>query len=256
MRILAQLLLSLVFLTRLPLPSFVHEWLGRRDIRLAESAWSFPLIGGFIGLVAAGAMLGLGYIGVPVGLQILVALGVGIILSGALHEDGFADFFDGLGVYDKGRALEVMHDSRVGSFGALALIFSFCWRGIALYELSLLGSHGGYLALGLFLSHVGGRGFMAGLLFLPMARTDGLASKAGRAGLFGVIVALSISALIFIGLLPLYEALICLAVTGVCVVVLGIVAMHRYGGMTGDIYGAGEQVGEMAVLGALVSCLT
>ena len=119
MRFIFHIFQAIGFFTRLPLPTFFFQ----RAFSLSETCWCWPLVGTLIGGVVYGVMSLLLILNVPVGLVILAGLGIGIVLTGALHEDGLADFCDGLGVADKARALEVMKDSQVGSFGALALFF-------------------------------------------------------------------------------------------------------------------------------------
>ncbi len=218
---------------------------------LASTVWCFPIIGAFIGSVLWGFVLFLDSLGVPFHLQCIAVLVLGICVTGALHEDGFADFFDGLGVYDRKRALEVMREAQVGSFGALALLVSFAWRGVALFELGSV-----YLVgLSLLLTHIGARGLMALMLLLPLARSDGLAVSSGKATWFTVLFALAFSGAVFFALLPWFVALMAFLISGAGLLLISLIAQRRYGGLTGDVYGAGEQVCEMLMLGVFASLL-
>lgn len=233
------ILLCFQFLTRIPLPRFSLD-----KISLAATAWCFPVVGGVIGGMLWGGLLALDWLGVSFHLQVVAVLVLGLCLTGALHEDGLADFFDGLGVYDRARALEVMRDSQVGSFGALALLVSFAFRGVALVELGSV-----YLVgLSLLLAHMGARGMMAVLLLFPRARTDGLAVSCGAPNWVSVFFALAFCVAVFFVLLPWHVAALAFLVAGAGALIISLIAMRRYSGLTGDIYGAGEQVSEILLL--------
>ena len=111
--------LALMLLTRLPVGRLKDP-----VPSLAEARWAYPLVGLVIGAIAwvahhGALMLGLGPLPAA-----LVALGAMVLVTGALHHDGLADFADGLGGgRDPDHRLEIMRDSRIGSYGALALIF-------------------------------------------------------------------------------------------------------------------------------------
>lgn len=250
MLLLKHIFLCFQFLTRLPL-SFVSPRF-MTGVSVSSTVWCFPIVGAFIGAVLWGCVWCLNQLGVPFSLQCLAALIAGILLTGALHEDGLADFCDGLGVYDRARALEVMREAQVGSFGALALLVSFAWRGLALYELGSVE----LLGLCLLLTHMGARALMGGLLIFPLARSDGLASHSGRASWVQVLMALILMVAVFVVFLPPFIALIAILVSMLGVGLIVLIALRRYGGFTGDIYGAGEQVAEMLLLLSFATLLT
>src|SRR5260370_31222021 len=111
------LLAATAFLTRIPMP--------RRDTRasLARAYRAFPLVGVGIGATIGGLYLLMLRIGLPTIAAAALALGAGAMLTGALHEDGFADLADGFGRRrDQAAKLDVMRDSRLGTYGALALL--------------------------------------------------------------------------------------------------------------------------------------
>lgn len=105
------------FLTRLPTPA----WTGWEAGRLDRATPHFVLVGGLIGAACGAVHLMASVLLVPP-LAAILAIGTGIVLTGALHEDGLADFADGLGARDSGRALAIMKDSHVGAFGVVALV--------------------------------------------------------------------------------------------------------------------------------------
>ncbi|WP_181180926.1 adenosylcobinamide-GDP ribazoletransferase, partial [Paracoccus sp. FO-3] len=117
-RLLAQAALALVWLTRLP----VGRLLPASPPTLAQAAWAFPLVGLAVGFIGA-AVLGLAALaGLPGMVAALLAVGAMILATGALHEDGLADCADGSGGATRERRLEIMRDSRIGSYGVLALV--------------------------------------------------------------------------------------------------------------------------------------
>ena len=110
--------LAVHFLTRIPTPFDI----GYSPERLRDANRYYPLVGGVIGSVAALAFF-LSDLALPTLIAVLIATAATALLTGAFHEDGLADTFDGIsGGYDRARSLEIMHDSRIGTFGALALI--------------------------------------------------------------------------------------------------------------------------------------
>jgi adenosylcobinamide-GDP ribazoletransferase len=125
---LADLQVALGFLTRLPVGAVGS---------LGNAAWTFPLVGLIVGVIAALVFWIARGLSLPHEVAALLAVGTAIALTGALHEDGLADAADGLGGAHGGkRALEIMKDSRIGSYGALALGFSLLLRAGALAELA------------------------------------------------------------------------------------------------------------------------
>ncbi len=111
---------SLAFLTRVPLPSFLFS----DGVSTDRAVWAFPVVGALIG-VAVGALLSLlsGFGFHPFAVAVVV-VAAGLLITGALHEDGLADVADGLGGGDPARRREIMKDSRLGAFGVLALVLT------------------------------------------------------------------------------------------------------------------------------------
>jgi len=233
------------FMTRLPV--------GAVEGDLAAASWAFPLAGLLVGGVAA---LIYGF-AIDLGLSALIAAALavasGLLLTGALHEDGLADFADSLGV--RGGVTErlaAMRASGIGSFGTLALVFSVLLRVAALA--ALVGPAG--VGPALLAAHAGARALLPWAMHgQPRARTDGLAVGAGRpsgktavAGLLIGLVILLLAAGPLRGGIAALAALLALLILPL--------ARRRLGGITGDVLGAVEQLAEIAILLALVATRT
>ena len=150
-------LLSPQFFTRLPVDGRLAAWVGYSPAMLRASAAHFPGVGWLLGAVLAGldtlllAALPPG----PMATLVVAALGcaASLLLTGAFHEDGLADVADGLGgSSERQRALEIMKDSRVGAFGAIAVATALLLRVALLAQLAALGSAA--LVAGVFLAQV------------------------------------------------------------------------------------------------------
>jgi adenosylcobinamide-GDP ribazoletransferase len=229
------------FLTRLPVPWAVNP-------RGAKASWAWPLAGAVVGaLAAAGASLAL-WAGLPPNVAAALALAVQALATGALHEDGLADSADGLwGGATRARRLEIMRDSRIGSYGAVALVLSVLIRWSALSALFATGFVWGPLIAAGALSRWP---LLALLWALPPAREGGLSRLIGRPEtatlVLGGVAALLVGALAGEVLSP---ALAVLAVT----LAWGLLIRARLGGQTGDTCGAAQQLAEMAALLALLA---
>jgi len=150
-------LLSLQFFTRIPVTGRLADWVGFSPAMLRASAGHFPGVGVLVGALVAAFTALLLFVLPPTGSTPLVvaALGtaLGVLLTGAFHEDGLADVFDGLGgSAERDRALVIMKDSRVGAFGAIAVMLALLCK-VAL--LALLGAVSAPLMVAaLFAAHV------------------------------------------------------------------------------------------------------
>lgn len=236
----AQAQLALMLLTRLPAGR-----LSDPAPTIGASVWAFPLAGLAVGGLAALTLAAALAFGLPPALAAGLALVVQVASTGALHEDGLADLADGLwGGRTVERRLEIMRDSRIGSYGALALILSIGLRWQALAVIAATP----FAPLALIALAMTSRVAPAALLAtLPPARADGMGRTAtgasGKAVLIGAALAL-LPALA----LPAMGAMLAVQL-GLC---LGLarLAKARLGGQTGDVLGASQQLAEIG--GALV----
>lgn len=243
---------ALRFFSRLPIPGDTETRDFGRSLRLAPLAGALLGLGGGLVFVAALSLR------LPATAAALLALGSSALATGALHEDGLADIADGFGGgFSRERKLEIMKDSRIGAFGAVALILSFGLRASALAALAatpfralLVLAAAGALSRGACL---------APLALLPPARADGAGRAAsGDAGaVLRVAVALAaplafVPALGGFGLAPCFSALV---LAGVATLGLCALARAQIGGQTGDVAGATQQVVEIVVLLAFAAAV-
>ena len=181
----------------------------------------------------------------------LIAIVTMIVLTGALHEDGLADTADGLGAgSDRDKALAIMADSRIGSFGALALMIALLARLIALAPMWEIRQVMAVLIAAAMTS----RAMIPVVMLLqPSAKAGGLAAAAGRPEPVRVMIGLFIAIAATVGLLPLPTAVTALATAAGLSVLLAAWLGRRLGGCTGDTLGAVQQTAEIAFLFAIVS---
>ena len=251
-RQIALFLVAVQFLTRLPVPTlrnFQPDW-------TARSARYFPLVGALVGLLCAGVFVAASQVWSGV-LPALLAVATGVLVTGAFHEDGLADAFDGLGGgQTPARRLEIMKDSRIGTFGALALGLTLAIKIAALAELPIwLG------ALSLVAAHAGGRAAaVIAMRLLPYAGdrdqmkvkpvADGVTTREVFAGL-----AFAILALIPLILVAPLAAMAAIMVGGLLATIIARMASRLIGGWVGDTLGATEQLFEIGFLLTLAGIL-
>ncbi|WP_084421765.1 adenosylcobinamide-GDP ribazoletransferase [Henriciella litoralis] len=246
---LAKLGLAIQFLTRIPLP--IEP--GYTPERMAGTPAYYPLVGAMIGGVCAGGFW-LASLGLPAGVSVVIALGVGLLLTGAFHEDGLADTFDGVGGgLTRETALLIMKDSRIGTYGTAALVVVLLLKAAALAAMP-----GAVVIVALVAGHALSR--LSAVLVIATSRyvREEGTGKPVAAGLSlgALCVACLTGALTiaFWSLLQPFSAILC----GLGGLVIGHVLMRlvfepKLGGYTGDTLGAVQQVSETGFyLGLLV----
>ena len=242
LRLPGDLLSAFALLTRLPLPN--HRGTG------AGSAWAWPLVGAVLGACGAALASGALWLGVTPGVTAVLVLALGAMLTGGLHEDGLSDTADGLfGGWTRDRRLEIMKDSRVGSYGVLALVLVTLARWSALTALLVYGDHWAALVATGAISRAPMALVMA---LLPNARGSGLSHATGRPAPGVAVVALGLATGLALAVLG-WSALGPLVVAAGIMVVLSVVALRKIGGQTGDILGALQQLVEAGCLTALAA---
>ena len=239
----ADFLLAWTVLTRVVLP---RGWFPASHPPLARSLWCFPVIGALTG-AGGGALYGvLVELGLPVGLAALWCLGGLMLATGALHEDGLADVADGFGGgRDPAQKLSIMRDSRIGSYGVLALLLSVGLRATAIT--ALRDPHSVFTAL-LAAGALGRGAILVVLALIPPARMDGLAASLRELQRPVLGVGLALAGLAALAALSAQAALAASAVSGLCGFGAARIARGQVGGHTGDVLGAAEQVTQCAVL--------
>jgi adenosylcobinamide-GDP ribazoletransferase len=244
------LLLALSLLSRLPLPEPErHDW-----SRQAQAVWAYPLAGAALGGMACLAGLLGQVMGLPSALVALVTLAVLIIASGAMHEDGLADCADGFwGGWTPERRLEIMKDSRIGTYGMIAIVLSLIARWAALW---LLWQAGVTVAVPAILSAamLSRAGMPVLMARLPHARADGLSRGIGRAPGSGVWLGIAVA--LGAGLLLIGTGVIIAGLwAGLALAGWAALARRKIGGQTGDVLGASQQILEITVLLVLLVLL-
>ena len=245
-RALDQLRFAMMMLTRLPVGQ-----LSDPVPSLAQSAWAFPLVGAVTGSLGWAVLVALSQIGLSAMLAALLALAAMIWVTGALHEDGLADVADGLGGgRDREACLEIMRDSRIGSYGVVALVLVLGLKATALAE--LLSQDSAALWASVVFVAIASRALMlAVLILLPPARPDGLghtaAGPAPLALLPGVAVLVASGGLIGVAgiAVVLVMALAAIAMAGL--------AHRRINGQTGDVLGGVQNLSETIGLVAVAT---
>lgn len=248
---------AISFLSRLPVPD---RFFAGHDGSLSKTAAAFPLAGLLIALPSA-CILALSLtLGAAPTLAALLTIAVHVVITGALHEDGLSDTADGLGGgHDRDKALTIMKDSRIGTYGALALILSIALRTTALATLCIPGSVAPAIAAWLAAASLS-RGLMVWhWSMLPTARTDGVASRAGAPGIPVANLALALGGALAIALgwlaLPLAALLTALIASGILSYGFTAHIRQRLGGQTGDTIGACQQFAEIGFLATLAIAL-
>lgn len=235
--------LALGFFTRLPVKSVTGS--------LGEAARAFPLAGLVVGLIGALVYFVAMEIGLSGLLAALLAVAATGIVTGALHEDGWADVCDALGA--RGgveKRLEILRDSRLGSYGGLALIFSTSIKVAAIANLGAPELVAGAMVA----SHTLARGVLPLVMArMTLARSNGLAVDAGRPSQAAANWSLTIALLIAVVAVAPIAALVALLAALAATWLVAKLAQKKFGGYTGDVLGAVEQVAEMAILINLVT---
>lgn len=246
---------ALRFLTRLPLPRFGPRDHPERPPGLARRPWPLVVAGGIIGLATALLLLAANAIGMPALVIAALAATLLVLATGALHEDGLADTFDGFGGGATAeRRLEIMRDSRIGTFGAAAVASALILRTTTLA--TLLAAHPAAAAAALVgASAVARAGAVAILALLPPARPRGLGAGVGRPSPKGFAVSAVIAGVI--ALLAGFVAhvwlatFVGLAVAAAAIYLIAALSGRMIGGQTGDVAGAAAVLAE---IGFLVGC--
>lgn len=242
---------AFVFLTRVPVGGFPYaaeEW-------QRSSAW-FPLVGLVVGTVCAAVS----WLAAPLGpwVAAITVLVASILLTGAFHEDGLADTADALGgAHDRAKIFVILKDSRIGAFGALALVVSIAFR------LVLLAGLAGVAPAALILAHCLARLGPVWLMVAMPYVTDAAAknrriTRAGPAqGVLATATGVAVAGGVVLpsGAIDATAALAAFAAMALATAFCGWRFRARADGVTGDFLGAAEQVNEIVILFTILAVL-
>ncbi|MCB1498494.1 MAG: adenosylcobinamide-GDP ribazoletransferase [Bauldia sp.] len=241
---------STAFLTRLP-----PDWIGSPAQAMPDfrrAARVFPLVGALVGAVGGAVLLLAAWLHLPPLLAAGLAVLATVAFTGALHEDGLADTADGFGGAGSAqRRLEIMDDSRIGTFGVIAVVFSLLLRVAALTSLIALGPF--RAALALVAAEALSRAAMVRFWeSLPAAKPGGLASDTGPPDHQATVIALVLGFLITLGLvwpaLGFWPAILAILLVSLATYMFARLSQDAIGGRTGDTLGACQQVALLAFL--------
>lgn len=250
-------LLAVQFLTRVPVPGTAALSGEQVRVGLGRSLVWFPVVGGLVGLTTAAVVLGASTWW-PAWVAVLLALVVEARLTGAFHEDAVADTCDALGGgTTRARTLEIMKDSRVGSYGALGLVLAVGLR-VALLTTLAATAGAGLVVAGVVASAALGRlGAVTVMRLVPPAdRPAGLSKDVGGRASGRTLAAASLLAVPFavpLAVLDPVGLLVGLVGSALLLVWWGRVLVRRLGGQTGDCLGAAVYGVQLVVLLAVTA---
>lgn len=233
---------ALQFFTRLPVP----RWVGFEPDWLHHASRYFPLVGLVVGMGAA-LVYWLAALVLPAPVAVLLSTAAGIYLTGAFHEDGFADACDGLGGgYTRERVLEIMKDSRIGAYGAIGIGLLLAVKCAALAHLPSAAT-----VAALLVAHPLSRLYAASLIWrMEYARAEGKAKPLAQqmsTGEFFIATLCCVPPLLLAGLsgwLAWPNLLAALVAMTLVTLWFARKLQRRLGGFTGDCLGAVQQLCE------------
>lgn len=258
MQLVEDVLVCLRFWSRLPTPVLAREKDPHGMPDFARVTRVLPIAGAIIGLTGALVFLAARALGLPGSIASGLALSALLIATGAFHEDGLADSADGLGGgMTRQRKLEIMKDSRIGTFGGAALVLSLGLRWAAL---TAIDAAQGWLAAAAAIVAIAALSRMIALIpavALEPARAEGAAQAAGAPSgpsfVIGMTLAIVLSGLLVIESSGAARWLAAVTCAILAAAVMTWIARRQIGGQTGDIAGASQQLAEIGFLLALAS---
>jgi adenosylcobinamide-GDP ribazoletransferase len=236
--------IAMQFFTRIPIPA----WVGFDPAWLHQASRYFPAVGWLVGIISA-AVYSVAILFWPPLVAVVMSTVAGIWLTGAFHEDGFADVCDGFGGgMTPERVLEIMKDSRVGAYGAIGICL------LLIFKICLLASlPAAYVVSALLIAHPLSRLAACSLIWrLEYARLEGkakpLAQHMSAAEFLIALVSVSVPVMLMLALklLPWTACLMGLLAMLAASVWLAALFVRRIGGYTGDCLGAVQQLAEVA----------
>lgn len=241
---------AMQFLTRIPIRG-VPDWAYEDGASRGKSFVFYPVVGVVVGAIGAStAWVSISVLHLPLMAATVLTVVSTAAVTGALHEDGLADVADGLGPHNREDALKAMRDSRIGSFGTIALWALLTIKAVAIGSLPI-----GSLFKAIIAAHVLSRWAPLPLsIALPYAQTTaGLGAKLASAlTVKSIVAATVIAGILIVPAVGPVRALHCALITLAITVLTGLFYRTKFGGVTGDCLGATNQIVEAAVLFAAV----
>jgi len=240
-------LTAVMYFTRIPCP----KWVDHSEEFLNKSAMYFPLIGWIVGGLSA-LILWLSAFIFPLSISIILSMISSVLITGAFHEDGFADVCDGFGGgWTKQKILEIMKDSRIGTYGVIGLILILSLKFSFLYHMN---PHIIYTAL--IASHSLSR--LAGVLIIFTGKYVRENENSKAKPLTKKLTALQFIIAAFFGIVPLFFFRNYIYLIMLIPVLLTYLYLTRYfkkwiGGYTGDCLGAVQQITEVIIYLSIVA---
>ncbi|MFZ4877243.1 adenosylcobinamide-GDP ribazoletransferase [Janthinobacterium sp. Mn2066] len=243
--------IALQFFTRLPIP----RWVGFEPDWLQHASRYFPLVGLAVAAISSAVYL-LASCFLPSTVAVLLAVAAGIYLTGAFHEDGFADMCDGFGGgYTRERVLEIMKDSRIGAYGAIGILCLLAIKCVALASLPPAA-----VVAALLIAHPLSRLAAVSLIWcMDYARDEGKAKPMAQSMSTGEFTIATVCGLLpaivcgILGIVAWSALLIAALVAAGAAWWLGRTCQRRIQGYTGDCLGAVQQVAEVLIYLAILS---
>ncbi|QQX79371.1 adenosylcobinamide-GDP ribazoletransferase [Shewanella sp. KX20019] len=235
--------IAMGFFTRIPMP----KWIEVDADKLNQASRYFGVVGSLIGALSALVYSVMLYWVSPT-IAIVFAMIASVLLTGGFHEDGLADTADGLGGgWTVEAKLNIMKDSRLGSYGALALVLALLLKWQLLSELALFDPSS--VSLALIIGHTLSRVAAASFIFSEQYVSDDASSKSKPLAMHQSVNELSVllaSGAVLLLLVTFIQAVV--LVCGLIIVRFGLARLFRkqIGGYTGDTLGAAQQVAELA----------
>ena len=236
---------ALMFYTRIPCPS----WVDHSEDRLNKATRYFPLIGWIVGCACACVLYVSTWI-FPISVSVVLSLIIGVLMTGAFHEDGLGDVCDGFGGgWTKSKILDIMKDSRMGAYGVIGLLLLFSLKIATL--ISLAENNIWFCVQSLLLAHVLSRFMAVSFIFTHEYVREDAASKVKPIAKELSLNNLLISAIWLIPAFLLFNS------PYILLIILPVYAMKMYlaayftkwiGGYTGDCLGATQQITEVFTL--------
>ncbi len=236
--------LAFSLLTRFPVPEFELK----TAASLSSSFWAYPLVGVVVGFVGAVVLALLSVAGLGAIPSVLFALASMALVTGALHEDGFADLCDGIGGgVDLNHTLEIMRDSRLGTYGVLGLILAVGLEAVLLIE--VIAAAGTYPALFVLIATASASRMAIAVpaALLAPARQDGMGGRVEKvpARLLIAVVGLAV----LVGVVCTGWGAAAIIIGAICGALMVTALAHRHlEGYTGDVLGATVVVSKITAL--------